>query len=72
VTLNGSLSVGAQSLAWVQTGGPAVTLSSATAAKPTFTYLVMPLPKAAVGSLNTGYVANNSPLTFTLTATGVD
>jgi hypothetical protein len=72
VTLDSSASVGAQSVAWVQTGGPAMTLSSATAPKPTFTYSVMPLPKAAVGIANTGYVANNLPLTFTLTATGVD
>jgi hypothetical protein len=72
VTLNGSASLGAQSLAWVQTGGPAVTLSSATAAKPTFVYSVMPLPKAAVGVVNTGYVANNLPLQFTLTVTGVN
>ena len=37
VTLDGSGSAGATSYAWVQTSGPAVTLSSATAQKPTFT-----------------------------------
>ena len=36
VTLNGSASVGATTYAWTQTSGPAVTLSDATAANPTF------------------------------------
>jgi hypothetical protein len=36
VTLNGSASTGATSFQWSQTGGPAVTLSSTTVAKPTF------------------------------------
>jgi len=71
VTLDASATVGAQSLAWTQTGGTPMTLSSATATNPTFTYSLMALPKAAVGSPNTGYVANNGPLTFTLTATAV-
>ena len=36
VTLNGSASVGATTYAWTQTSGPAVTLSNATVANPTF------------------------------------
>ncbi|MFL6079879.1 MAG: PKD domain-containing protein [Ornithinibacter sp.] len=71
VTLDASATVGAQSLAWTQTGGPTMALSSTTAAKPTFTYAFMPLPNALPGNVNTGYVANNTPLTFTLTATPV-
>jgi hypothetical protein len=71
VTLDASATLGAQSLAWTQLSGPAVTLSSTTAANPTFTYGLMPLPNAAVGNLNTGYVVDNAPLTFLLTATAV-
>jgi hypothetical protein len=71
VTLDASATLGAASLAWTQSGVPTVLLSSTTATKPTFTYPLMPVPSAAVGNLNTGYVRNNSALTFTLTATGV-
>ena len=71
VTLDASASLGAQSYAWTQTGGPTMNLSSTTAAKPTFTYAFMPLPNALPGNVNTGYVPNNTPLTFTLTATPV-
>lgn len=71
VTLDASATTGAQSLAWTQLSGPLVTLSSATATKPTFTYSLMPLPNAPVGGLNLFYVADNGPLTFQLTATGV-
>lgn len=68
-TLDASATVGAAQLAWTQTAGPAVVLSSTSAAKPTFTYPQMPLPRAAVGTANPLYVADNTPLTFTLTAT---
>ncbi len=71
VTLDASATVGAQSIAWTQTGGPTMVLSSTTAAKPTFTYAFMPLPRATVGLANGTYVWDNSPLTFTLTATPV-
>jgi hypothetical protein len=71
VTLDASATLGAQGLAWTQLAGPAVTLSSTTAAKPTFTYPLMPLPTPAVGSLNLFYVPSNLPLTFQVTATGV-
>ncbi len=72
VTLDGSATVGARSLAWTQTAGPAVTLSSASAAKPTFTYPLMSLPTAPVGAVNPFYAVSNQPLTFLGTATGVD
>jgi hypothetical protein len=52
--------------------GKTVTLSSTTATKPTFTYPLMLLPTAAVGSPNTGYVRDNAPLVFRVTALGVD
>ncbi len=71
VTLDSSGTLGAASIAWTQTGGPTMTLSSTTAAKPTFTYKFMPLPTALPGNVNTGYVVTNTPLTFTLTATPV-
>ena len=48
-----------------------MTLSSTTAAKPTFTYAFMPLPNALAGNANPLYAPNNTPLTFTLTATPV-
>ncbi len=71
VTLDASASLGAQSYAWTQTGGPTMTLSSTTAAKPTFTYKFMPLPLALPGNANPLYATDNTPLTFTLTATPV-
>ena len=71
VTLDASASLGALSYAWTQTGGPTMTLSSTTAAKPTFTYALMPLPSALAGNANPLYAPNNTPLTFTLTATPV-
>jgi hypothetical protein len=71
VTLDASGTLGAQSIAWTQTGGPTMTLSSTTAAKPTFTYAFMPLPLTLAGNANPLYAPNNTPLTFTLTATPV-
>ena len=71
VTLDSSGTLGAQSIAWTQTGGPTMVLSSTTAAKPTFTYAFMPLPNTLAGTANPLYTTNNTPLTFTLTATPV-
>jgi hypothetical protein len=71
VTLDASATVGQQSMVWSQTAGTTATLSSTTATKPTFSYPLMALPTAPVGSLNTGYVRNNTPLTFRMTATPV-
>ncbi len=71
VTLDASGTLGAQSLAWTQTGGPTMVLSSTTAAKPTFTYAVMPLPRSLTGIDNPLYAPDNAPLTFRLTATPV-
>lgn len=72
VTLDASATTGAKSLTWTQLSGPAQTLSSTTATKPTFTYSLMTLPAAAVGSPNIGYVPDNAPLTFRVTALGTD
>jgi hypothetical protein len=72
VTLDAGGTAGHASLRWTQVSGPPVTLSSTTALHPTFTYSLMPLPNAAVGNLNPGYVRHNEPLTFRLTATAPD
>jgi hypothetical protein len=69
VTLDGSATTGQTSVLWSQVSGPAVTLSSATALKPTFTYPLMNMPSATPGALNTTYVPNNAPLVFQITAT---
>jgi hypothetical protein len=71
-TLDASATSGQKSLAWTQTLGQTMTLSSTTATKPTFTYPLMALPSAPVGSANPGYVRDNAPLTFQMTALGVD
>lgn len=71
VTLDASATTGAQSVSWTQIGGPTMTLSSATALKPTFTYASMPLPRALVGNDNPLYSVANDPLTFRVTATPV-
>ena len=72
VTLDASATTNQVSVTWTQITGPAVTLSSTTALKPTFTYPLMPLPAAAVGVANAGYVANNAALTFRVTALSTD
>jgi PKD repeat protein len=71
VTLDASATVGAQSLAWSQVSGPTMTLSSATASKPTFTYAFMGLPSATTNTLNTLYAPNNVPVVFRVAATPV-
>ncbi|HET8718027.1 MAG TPA: PKD domain-containing protein [Nocardioidaceae bacterium] len=68
-TLDASGSTGVTSLAWTQVSGTPVTLSDATAAKPSFTFPRMVLPGS--GS-NAGYVYDNDPLVFSVTATGVN
>ncbi len=67
VTLDGSASIAAEAYAWRQVSGPAVTLSGATTAKPTFTNPLQALP-AAPGP-NAGFVLNNEPLVLELTTT---
>lgn len=80
VTLDGSLSIGAATYLWEQIPNvegqdiPAdhvVTLSSATAAKPTFRFPLMALP-AAPGPNATYTAVPATPLRFKLTVTGVD
>jgi hypothetical protein len=67
VTLNGSASTNAESYAWRQVSGPAVTLTGATTAKPAFTFPAHTLP-AAPGP-NAGFVYDNSPVVLQLTVT---
>jgi hypothetical protein len=71
VTLDGSATTGQQSLTWTQVSGPTVTLSNATAAKPTFSYPLMKLPVGPAAHLNNGYAVANAPLVFQLSATPV-
>jgi hypothetical protein len=65
VALDGSASVTAESYAWRQVSGPAVTLAGADTAKPTFTYPAHALP-AAPGP-NRGFNYDNAALVFELT-----
>ena len=65
VTLDGSRSTGVESYSWRQVSGPAVTLTGATTAKPTFTYPAQALP-AAPGP-NPAFVYDNDPVVLELT-----
>ncbi|KUL40620.1 PKD domain-containing protein [Actinoplanes awajinensis] len=67
VTLDGTVSTGAETYAWRQISGPAVTLAGAASAKPTFTYPLQALP-AAPGP-NPAYVYDNIPVVLELTVT---
>jgi hypothetical protein len=69
VTVDGSASVAAESYAWRQVSGPAVTLTGATAAKPTFTYPLQALPRTP--GPNAGFVYDNAPVVLELTVTNV-
>ncbi|MBG0561971.1 PKD domain-containing protein [Actinoplanes aureus] len=65
VTLDGSKSTGAESYQWSRVSGPAVTLTGATTAKPSFVYPALALP-AAPGP-NAAYIYNNDPVVLELT-----
>ncbi len=68
VTLDGSGTRGADSLSWRQVSGPAVTLTGAGTARPTFTLPTVPLP--ATPGPNPAYAVDGSAVVFELTATG--
>lgn len=68
VTLDASASQGATSLTWRQVSGPAVTLTGAGTARPTFTMPEIALP-AAPGP-NPAYTVNSAPPAFEVTASG--
>jgi hypothetical protein len=68
VTLDGSATQGANSVAWRQTGGPSVTLTGAGTTRPGFTLPEIGLPVSP--GPNPGYTVNDTPLTFEVTATG--
>jgi hypothetical protein len=68
VTLDAGATIGADTYSWTQVSGPAVTLSSTAAVRPTFTYPLQALP--AVPGPNPGFVYTNAPIVFDLTATG--
>ncbi|MEV8508527.1 hypothetical protein AB0368_27395 [Actinoplanes sp. NPDC051475] len=65
VALDGSRSAAVETYSWRQVSGPAVTLSGATSARPTFTYPAQALP--AVPGPNAAYVYNNDPVVLELT-----
>ncbi|GAB1642156.1 PKD domain-containing protein [Krasilnikovia sp. MM14-A1259] len=65
VTLDGSKSTAAETYSWAQVSGPAVTLTGASSAKPSFTFPTQALP-ASPGP-NAGFVYNNDPVVLELT-----
>lgn len=65
VALDGSRSRTAETFSWRQVSGPAVTLTGATSARPTFTYPMQAMP--AVPGPNAAYVADNAPVVLELT-----
>ncbi|GAB1693564.1 hypothetical protein KRM28CT15_53670 [Krasilnikovia sp. M28-CT-15] len=65
VALDGSKSTAAETYSWRQVSGPAVTLTGATSAKPSFTFPAQALP-AAPGP-NATYAFNNDPVVLELT-----
>ncbi|HEX5740996.1 MAG TPA: PKD domain-containing protein [Pilimelia sp.] len=68
VTLDGATGGHVSTVTWRQVSGPAVTLSGADTARPTFTMPTVPVP-AAPGP-NPAYQPDTGPLVFALTATG--
>jgi hypothetical protein len=73
VTLDGSASQNVESYAWSQISGPAISLTGASTAKPTFTYPNQAMP--ATPGPNPAFVYNNAPIVLSLKVTnpaGVD
>lgn len=69
VTLDGSRSALVDEYSWTQVSGPAVTLSNATTAKPTFVLPLMPLPTNTTGP-NPSYTTSSTPVVLELRVTG--
>jgi hypothetical protein len=67
VKLDGSASTGQTAFSWTQVSGPAVTLTGATTATPSFVYPRMKLPVGPVGHINVGYAVDNAPVVIQLT-----
>ncbi|MFG1608409.1 hypothetical protein [Actinoplanes sp. NPDC049265] len=65
VALDGSRSRAVETYSWRQVSGPAVTLTGATGAKPTFTYPAQTLP--ATPGPNPAFVFDNAPIVLELT-----
>jgi hypothetical protein len=72
VTLDSTGTTGHRSLSWSQVSGPAVTLSSGSVPRPTFTYPLMKLPAGPAGTVHTGYVIDNAPVVLKLVATAAE
>jgi hypothetical protein len=70
VTLDGSASKLVDQYEWAQVSGPAVTLSTPNAAKPTFTFPLMPLPTGTTASGNPGYTVDRAPVVMRLRTEG--
>lgn len=69
VALDGSRSALADDYAWTQVSGPAVTISGAATASPSFVFPLMPLPSSTAGP-NPGYATDDRPVVLRLTVTG--
>ncbi|MFI5492373.1 PKD domain-containing protein [Actinoplanes sp. NPDC051859] len=65
VVLDGSRSTVSESYSWRQVSGPAVTLTGATTARPTFLYTAQAMP--ATPGPNAAFVFDNSPVVLELT-----
>lgn len=70
VRLDGTGSTRADSYAWTQVSGPAVSLVGATSATPSFTMPLMPLPTSTT-TTNPSYQATAAPVVLRLTVTSV-
>ena len=69
VNLDASASKLADDYAWTQVSGPAVELTGANTATPSFRFPVMPLPTNTTGP-NTDYTTDERPVVLKLTVTG--
>ena len=69
VALDGSRSALVDTYAWTQVSGPAVTLSGATTARPSFVLPLMGLPTSTTGP-NPSYAPSATPVVLRLTVTG--
>jgi hypothetical protein len=65
VALDGSRSTGVETYSWRQVSGPAVTLTGATTARPSFTYPAHAIP--ATPGPNPAFAYNNDPVVLELT-----
>jgi hypothetical protein len=70
VNLDGSTSTLADEYKWERVSGPAVTITGATTAKPSFRFPLMPLPTSTASTGNPTYKVDAEPVVLKLTVTG--